>query len=54
MSGPKKGVNFKEITVFFRRLRKIFKTKKSAKKLGYNKLITDEEQRCGFNLIIKT
>lgn len=47
MSSSKKGASFKEITILFiRRIRRIFhNNKKSAKKLGYNKLITDEEQR---------
>lgn len=47
MSSSKKGAYLIEIaTLFLRRIRRIFhNSKKSAKKLGYNKLITDEEQR---------
>lgn len=49
MSGNKKDAFMKEIAVkFLRRIRKVFKSK-SVKKLGYNKLISDEEQR--FNLL---
>lgn len=46
MSGSRKGVCLKEMTiVVLRRIRRAFKIKKSVRKLGYNKLISDEEQR---------